>query len=537
MHERQVSAGRLSDLRDGEMKEVSVDGSGVLLARVDGECFAVGANCPHYGAPLAEGALSGGRIVCPWHHACFDVRTGDCEEAPAFDSLPRFEVTIDGDEILLHLPEKMPDRRTPPMSPRDPADERVFVILGGGAAGYMAAQTLREDGFTGRVLLISREDRPPYDRPNLSKDYLQGHAEPGWMPLRPSEFYEEHGIEILLGKAAARVDTAEKTITFEDGEILSFDSLLIATGGVPRQLPFEAGTPLENVLTLRSFADTDAIMATAGDDAKAVLIGASFIGMEAACSLKVRGCDVTVVAPDSVPFEKTLGTEIGRLFRGIHERNGVNFKLGSHVRNFIGKGRADGVLLENGEVLAADLVLVGVGVDPATDVIRGVGLHEDGGVIADGRLRIAEDVYAAGDIAHFPDARTGEITRIEHWRTAMQQGRTAAHNMAGKPVVFAGVPFFWTDHFGSTLRYVGHARDWDRIMFDGEVGSEEFLAYYIKDHRILAVAGMNRDADLAVWEELIRLNLVPSPSELEGRSTGPEPAASVFPEVRASPSL
>src|SRR5687768_4650889 len=286
MHKRQVSAGRLSDLRDGEMKEVSVDGSGVLLARVDGKCLAVGANGPHYGPPLAEGALSGGRIVCPWHHACFDVRTGACEEPPAFDALPRFEVTIEGDEILLHLPEKMPDRITPPMFPRDPADERVFVILGGGAAGYMAAQTLREDGFTGRVLLISREDRPPYDRPNLSKDYLQGHAEPEWMPLRPREFYDEHGVEIVLGKAAARVDIAGKSITFEGGEILSFDSLLIATGGVPRKLPFEADTPLANVFTLRSFADTDAIVTAAGDGAKVVVIGASFIGMEAACSLK-----------------------------------------------------------------------------------------------------------------------------------------------------------------------------------------------------------------------------------------------------------
>ena len=516
MNTRHVEVAKLSDIRNGEMKEVSVGETKILLARVRDECYAVGAHCPHYGAPLAEGTLSGDRIVCPWHHACFDVRTGNFEEPPAFDSLPKFDVTIDGGGIVVHLPDGAPDRRTPAMSGRAPADERTFVILGGGAAGFMAAQTLREENFTGRIVVISSDDRLPYDRPNLSKDYLQGHAEPAWMPLRPEGFYSDHDIEVRLGERVKNVSFESKQITFASGGTMQYDSLLVATGGVPRSLPFS--TPEQkNVYLLRSFADTDAIIAAAGDKARVAVIGASFIGMEAACSLKTRGCDVTVISPDRVPFEKTLGTEIGTLFQNIHERNGVKFKLGAHVTGFAGSsGRAESVVLEGGEQIAADVVVVGIGVSPSTDFLADIALHKDGGVLADEHLRIGPDVYAAGDITHFPDHRTGELTRIEHWRTAMQQGRTAARNMAGKATRFTAVPFFWTTHFGSTLNYVGHAAGWDRIIFDGDVGKEDFLAFYINHHRILAVAGMNRDRDIAVWEELIRMNRVPSPAQLNG---------------------
>ena len=513
MNDQEVAVANLSDLKDGEMKEVSVGETKILLARVAGKCYAVGANCPHYGAPLVEGVLSGDRIVCPWHHACFNVKTGDFEEAPAFDSLPSFDVKVEDDQIFVRLPENAPDRRTPSMTKRDAKDERLFVILGGGGGGYMAAQTLREDGFTGRVVMITRENRLPYDRPNLSKDYLQGHAEPAWMPLRSEDFFAENDIEVLCEKEAASVDAGAKIITFKDGESLEYDSLLIATGGTPRKLPFQTEKQ-ENVFLLRSFSDTDAIAAVADKGKRAIVIGASFIGMEAASSLRTRGCEVTVVAPDEVPFMKILGPEIGKLFQDVHERNGVKFKLGAHVKSFEGNGKVGAVVLENGERLEADFVVVGVGVKPATDFLYGVELHKDGGVIADNHLRIAENLYAAGDIAHFPDSRTGEDTRIEHWRTAMQQGRTAAHNMSGKRTAFTAVPFFWTTQFDTTLNYVGQVKDWDQIIFQGEVEKQDFLAFYIKEHRILAVAGMNRDREMAVWEELIRLNQVPAVDHL-----------------------
>lgn len=513
MKEQEVAVARLSDLKDGEMKEVSAGETKVLLARVGGKCYAVGANCPHYGAPLVDGALNGRRIVCPWHHASFDVTTGDLEEPPAFDSLPRFEVTIENDQIVVHLPENAPDRRTPAMSKRDVKDERVFVVLGGGAAGYMAAQTLREDGFAGRVVMITRERRLPYDRPNLSKDYLNGHAEPEWMPLRSEEFFAENDIEIMRDKEVINIDSAAKSITFKDGENLAYDSLLIATGGTPRKHPFQS-VAHENVFLLRSFSDTDAIIAAAEKGKRVIVIGASFIGMEAASSLKTRGCEVTVVAPDKVPFMKILGEEVGKLFQDVHERNGVKFRLGASVKSFAGNGKVEAVVLENGERLEADLVVVGIGVKPATDFLEGVELHQDGGVIVDKNLRVCENLYAAGDVVHFPDARTGESLRIEHWRTALQQGRIAAHNMAGKVTEYTSVPFFWTTQFDATLNYVGHAKRWDEIIFQGDVNERDFLALYVKDDRVLAVAGMNRDRELAYVEELIRMNRVPSPERL-----------------------
>jgi apoptosis-inducing factor 3 len=514
MNDREFAVAKLSELKDGEMKQVSAGGTEVLLARVGGKCYALGAHCTHYGAPLVDGVLSGERIICPWHHACFDVKTGDLEEPPAFDALPRFEVRIDGEQILVEVPEGAPDRRTPTMVGKARGDERQFVVLGGGAAGFMAAQTLREEGFAGRVILVSREDRAPYDRPNLSKDYLQGHAEPEWMPLRPGEFFAENDIEIWSDKEAVKVDTNAKEITFDDGLILRYDSLLIATGGTPRRLPFQTGTQA-NVFLLRSFADSDAIVSAAESGKRAIVIGASFIGMEAASSLRVRGCDVTVVAPGEAPFDKVLGPEIGKLFQHIQATNGVKFRLGEQVGSFAGTGgQVDAVVLENGERLETDLVVVGVGVTPATTFLDGVELHKDGGVIADEFLMIAPDVYAAGDIVHFRDPRTNELARIEHWRTAMQQGRVAAQNMAGEKKPFDAVPFFWTRQFDETLLYVGHAKTWDEIIFQGNVELHDFLAFYVKDDRILAVAGMNRDRDMAIWEERIRSNQALSADQL-----------------------
>ena len=527
MNIRQVAVGNLSELHNGDMKQVSVEGAEILLARVNDRCFAVGAHCPHYGAPLVEGTLSGDRLVCPWHHACFNVENGDCEEPPAFDALPSFPVSINNGEIVLHLPAEVPDRRVPEMTKRNSQDKRVFVVLGAGAAGFAAAQTLREDGFGGRLVMITGEDRLPYDRPNLSKDYLQGHAEPAWMPLRSKEFFKDHDITTMLGRTVSALSVPDKVISFVDGETFNYDSIVIATGCVPRRLPsLTTREPQSDVFVLRSFSDSDAIAAAAADGKKVVLIGASFIGMEAACSLKIRGCDVTVVAPDAVPFEKTLGPEIGRLFQRIHERNGVRFQLGKQVSTLDGDESVKAVVLDTGERLEADLVVVGIGVSPATGFIEGIQLHDDGGVITDRNLMIAKDTYAAGDIVHFPAGDTGELIRIEHWRIAMQQGRTAAHNMAGKPSPFEGVPFFWTTQFGSTLNYVGHTKGWDQLIIDGDIGSEDFLAFYVKNARVRAVAGMNRDRDIAVWEELIRLDKVPPLDRVVDSATQVLPAGS-----------
>ncbi len=497
------------------MKEFQAGETPVLLTRVDGKCHAVGARCTHYGAPLVDGALVGDKIICPWHHACFNAATGDLLEPPAFDALPNYPIRIEGDNIFVEISDDAADRRTPTMSKRDLSiDKRLFVILGGGAAGYMAAQTLREDGFRGRILIVTRENRLPYDRPNLSKDYLFGHSEPEWMPLRPDEFFDEHDIETIFEKEAVGVDASGKRITFGDGSEIDYDSLLLATGGVPRQIDLP-GSDLKNIFTLRSFDSADEIIAAAENAKRAVVIGASFIGMETAASSKKLGLSVTVIAPDKVPFEKTLGAEIGTLFRKIHESNGVEFRLGNHVARFEGDHQVQSVVLESGERLDADLVVVGIGVMPATAFLTGVELHKDGGVIADRNLRISADIYAAGDSVHFPDARSGENIRIEHWRTSLQHGRIAAHNMTGIETVYDSVPFFWTTQFDSTLNYVGHAKSWDEIIFNGDVSGKDFLAFYVKDDRVLAAAGMNRDHDLAQIEELIKLDRMPPTQSLK----------------------
>lgn len=514
MTHKEITVATTDEFTDGEMKQVSAGGTDILLARVNGKYHAVGAHCTHYGAPLAEGALSGDRIVCPWHHACFNAKTGDLEEPPALDSLPCYEVRVDGESVIVSLPDEVPDRRTPAMTTRDSsADARLFVILGGGAAGYTAAQTLREDGFKGRVLMITREDRLPYDRPNLSKDYLQGHAEPEWMPLRADDFFAEHDIEVLRDKEVVSVDAAKKTITFKDGYTLTCDSLLIATGGTPRPLDIP-GSELKNIFVLRSFHDADAIIEAARGASRAVVIGASFIGMETASSLTERKLSVTVVAPGEVPFEKTLGPEIGKLLQQVHEAHGVQFKLGASAARFEGDGAVKWVVLESGERIEADLVVVGVGVRPATTFLEGVQLHKDGGVFVDRHLRAADGVFAAGDIAFFPSSITNERQRIEHWRTAQQQGRVAAHNMAGKEIEFDGVPFFWTRQFDAGLLYIGHAKGWDEIIYEGDVPARDFLAYFVSANRVLAVAGMNRDRDMAALEELMRLGGMPTPARL-----------------------
>jgi NADPH-dependent 2,4-dienoyl-CoA reductase/sulfur reductase-like enzyme/nitrite reductase/ring-hydroxylating ferredoxin subunit len=512
---RELRLASTSDLRGGEMKEVSAGETRILLARVGESIHAVSAVCPHYGGPLAEGVLCGTRVVCPWHHAAFNVVSGDLEEPPALDALMRYDVRIEGEDVFVSVPEDAPDRRVTAMATRDNiADSRQFVIIGAGAAGYAAAQTLREEGFRGDVVMITREDRAPYDRPNLSKDYLQGHAEPEWMPLRPEEFFTEHDIRLVLNREVTRVDARTKTITFNGGETMDYDALLVATGGAPVRLNIP-GSDLKNVCVLRSFADADSIIEVAGRSRHVVVVGASFIAMEAAYSLRERGLEVTVVAPSHEPFEHTLGPEVGAAFRRLHESHGVRFKLGSIVYRFEGTHKVEAVTLDNGERIETDMVVVGAGVRPVTHFLEGVELDKAGGVIVDSRLCAADGLYAAGDIANFEDPRTGERVRIEHWRTALQQGRAAARNMVGCDVAFAGVPFFWTRQFDAGLLYVGHATSWDEIVYHGDVASHDFLAFYIKDKRVLAVAGMNRDLELAALEELLRLDRLPTPEQLK----------------------
>ncbi|MEH2275775.1 MAG: FAD-dependent oxidoreductase [Nostoc sp.] len=525
MKQIEAVVANINDLNDGEMRQVAVGETEILLTRLDGKFHAVGAHCSHYKAPLAEGVLSGHHVVCPWHNAYFDVRTGDQLEPPGLDSLTCYQVRIEGENVIVSVPEETTGLRSPAMAQFNPdADKRTFVILGAGAAGVHAAETLRVAGYQGRIVMITQDDRLPYDRTKLSKDYFIGKTSSEEMPLRSPDFYKEHAIEVLLNKRVEQVQTTAKAITFSDsasssdagasGDSLNYDALLVATGGKPLQLDIP-GADLQNVLTLRSFDDTDRILTLSKQKGQAIVIGSSFIGMETAAGLSQHGLQVTVVSPDSVPFKKILGEEIGKIFQQVHEENGVSFKFGRKAVQFEGSDKVEAVILDNGDRLKADIVIVGIGVQPATDFLQGIDLHpKDGSVVVDEYLRAADGIYAAGDIARYPDWRTNESLRVEHWRVAAQQGRIAAHNMAGKAVKFRGLPLFWTMQFKFPLRYIGHAQSWDEIIVDGDLQKQEFIAFYVKNNQVLAVATSHKDTETAAISELMRLNQMLTVEEL-----------------------
>ena len=494
MSQQETEVAVLQAIEPGGTKQVEVDGEKVLLLRDGNSVHAVGATCPHAGGPLAEGVRNGDRIVCPWHKAAFCIRTGAVQDPPALDALPRYGVRVDAGRILLTKPAPAP--AAPPAAP----DGRCFVIVGAGGAGAVAAQTLREEGFTGRVVMLDGANRVPYDRTVLSKYALSGRKGAEKSPLQTQSFYREHGIERRTAEAA-RIDAEARRITCADGTVLDYDAALLATGAAP-VLPSIPGATLRHVHTLRSRADADAILAQAERSERAVVLGASFIGMEVAASLRERGLDVVVVGKEAAPFAKQLGEEVGGAFVGLHERQGVSFRLGREVASLEGDGQVSSVALEGGERIAADLVVVGFGVKPATSYAEGLARRDDGGLVVDATLRAAPGLYAAGDVASFPHRGDGEPIRVEHWRVAQQHGRVAALNMLGRDISYDAVPFFWTIQYMKRLDYVGHAESWDSVVLHGDLRKPEFLAYYVKEGRVAAAAGLGRDGDTAALIEL-----------------------------------
>ena len=482
-----------SDLAEGAMQGVEAGGRKVLLARIGGEVHAMGAVCPHAGGPLAKGVLHAGVVTCPWHKAAFHVATGRCTEPPAVDDLPRFDVRVSEGRIFVTAGAE--SETVERAQPTAATDDRCMVIIGAGAAGALAAQTLREEGFAGRVVMIGREDRLPYDRTVLSKYTLGGTEGKEKTPLQDAAFYERHRIERIAGEVE-RIDAEARSVTVSGHPPIAYAAALVATGGTPRSLGIPGGD-MRGVFTLRTQADAEAIVVAAEGATRAVVAGAGFIGMEAAASLRGRGLEVTVVAPQGVPFEDKLGAEVGGAFQRVHEEKGVKFRMNDKVSAVEGDGRVERVRLEGGGVLEADLVLVGLGVIPATQPLTGIELRQDKGVAVDQRLRAAEGLYAAGDIAAFPLQGDGEAVRVEHWRVAEQQGRVAAMNMLGREAVYDAVPYFWTSHFKKRLDYVGHAETWDEVVIDGDLQKPEFLAFYVKSGRVTALAGWSRNAQAA----------------------------------------
>jgi len=483
----------LAELRQEEPVAGQLDGEPVLVVRTGDGIHAIGATCTHYGGPLAEGLIAGDTVRCPWHHACFSLRSGEALAAPALNPLPRWETEVrDG---TVYLGRKI---EAAPLSPRGRsavAPEPV-VILGAGAAGSAAVETLRREGFDGRIVLVDPESEAPYDRPNLSKDYLAGSAPEEWIPLRPTGFYEEHGVERRADPAIS-LDPARREVRLGSGERLEYGTLLIATGATPRSLDVP-GAGHTHVHTLRSLADCRRIIADAETGRSAVVVGAGFIGMEVAASLRARGLAVTVVAPDDVPFERVLGPELGVVLWRAHEQNGVDFRLGQIVASI----EADRVVLDDDTAIPADLVVVGVGVRPETALAEAAGLRVDDGIVVDEHLRTSDPrIYAAGDNARWPDPRSGEPVRVEHWVVAQRQGQAAARNMLGRAEPYRDVPFFWTVQFGVGVSYVGHAPGWDRVETEGDPADGDAAFRFLRKGRVLALATIGRDRE-SLREEL-----------------------------------
>ena len=499
------------DLPDGGMVLGQVDAEDVILVRRGGEFFAVGAVCTHYHGPLSDGLVVGDTVRCPWHHACFSLRTGEALRAPALDPISCWRVEKVGDkafvwEKLAQAAAKtavVSSKSSPNSSPnsssnsssKSSSNSRALpasvVIVGGGGAGLAAADMLRREGYDGTLTMISADDSPPYDRPNLSKDFLAGTAPDDWIPLRSSEYYSDRRIDLVLGSLVSSLDIRRRQVKLESGRTYEFGALLIATGAEPIRLQIEGAADAQ-IHYLRTFADSRSIVAKAASAKRVVVVGASFIGLEVAASLRARGIEVYVVAPESLPLERVMGADVGLFLRGLHESHGVVFHLGSTVSRISGRS----VTLSSGTILDADFVVLGVGVRPSIALAERSGLVIDRGIAVNEYLETSvSGIFAAGDVARWPDPHSGERIRVEHWVVAERQGQAAAKNILGQREPFTAVPFFWSQHYDVAVNYVGHAETWDAVKIEGQLdlNRRDCAVTYKRSGRSLAVATISRD--------------------------------------------
>ena len=477
----------LAELPDGGKLVGHVGEEAVLLVRRGADVFAIGAHCTHYHGPLGEGLIVDDTVRCPWHHACFDLRTGEALRAPAFSPVDTWQVEQRDGKIIVR--EKRQPPETKPRAKRD--DPKRIVIIGGGAAGFAAAEMLRRQKYEGGIVMLSSDDAPPVDRPNLSKDYLAGSAPEEWLPLRDQSFYSDNAIDLRLNTAVAAIDPKAREVALAGGEKLPFDRLLLATGAEPVS-PSIPGAKPSDVLVLRSLKDCRTIIERAKTARRAVVLGASFIGLEVAASLRARDIEVHVVAPEEHPMEKILGRDFSRLVYAIHEQHGVIPHLGETARGLEGRR----MTLSGGSVLEADLIVAGLGVRPRLDLAEAASLKIDRGVAVDSFLETsAPGIFAAGDIARWPDPLTGDPIRVEHWVVAERQGQAAALNMLGRREPFDAVPYFWSQHYDVTIAYVGHAEKWDDLVVEGNIADKDGLVRMRRAGRTLAVASVFRDLE------------------------------------------
>eukprot|EP01094_Clydonella_sp_ATCC50884_P015476 TRINITY_DN2607_c0_g1_i1.p1 TRINITY_DN2607_c0_g1~~TRINITY_DN2607_c0_g1_i1.p1 ORF type:complete len:532 (-),score=181.21 TRINITY_DN2607_c0_g1_i1:88-1683(-) len=515
----------VEELKDGEMKEVAVDGAKILLSRVDGEFFATSHQCSHYNAPLAKGVLVGSRVRCPWHGACFDVKTGDIEDAPTVGCLVSFPVRVDGGRVFVSgTAEQFKERRrikTCGGNIEVDASAGTAVIVGGGAAGLAAASSLRENGYRGRVVMLSRESVPPYDRVKCSKALS---VKLDSILLRPAEWYQENAVELRLGVWATGVDTDASSVALSDGSAIAYTDLVLAPGADARRLPVP-GFDSSNVFTIRTIDDAHALNSAAPKGVEnVVILGLSFIATEAAAIFKSikKAQNVTMCGFEKVPLERVLGPAIGMCVQRLHEKKDVKFEFEAGLDSFeVADGKVTAVKLNNGKTLPADIVIVGIGAVCNTGFIRdnatlAAKVDRDGGVRVNEFLQVVPHVYAVGDIARYPYHLTGEMVRVEHWGHAEQQGRICAQTICGNPTPFRSVPFFWSVQYGKSFRYTGHALSYEETVVQGSLEENTFVAFLCKGEQILAVVTLGTDPAAAAAAELFHLGKMPRASQVRG---------------------
>jgi NADPH-dependent 2,4-dienoyl-CoA reductase/sulfur reductase-like enzyme/nitrite reductase/ring-hydroxylating ferredoxin subunit len=494
----------LSALTQATPKTVEIGGTKILLIRDGDAVRGFSATCPHAGAPLDKAAVCEGKLICPWHKAMFDLTDGALLEPPALDPLRRYPVRVEGNNVFAS-PEPIVDAPTPAV----PEDARTMAIVGAGAAGVAGACALREFGFAGRIVLIGAEPGAPYDRTALSKAVLQGKTAPDEAPaLRPVEFWSEHRIERLHDRVD-RLDPSASKLSLAGGSDLSYDAVLLASGGTARRLDVPGATR-PGVHQLRTREDAAAILNGALKDPRGkpgvVIVGGGFIGLEAASALRSQDLAVEVVIQHPLPLASILGEAVAARLKALHEENGVVFRIGT-VAKIEGEGEDEnegeqgpvtGVVLEDGSRIAAGLVLTGIGVTPATRFAQALDLAEDGGLDTDRSMRVAGRVFAAGDIARFPfgDDERNHI-RVEHWRVAQQQARVAAACMLGLEAQFDQPPLFWTLQHGKRFEVQGHPDGFDRVEIDGDLAALDFVARQYRGDALVGLVGCGRDTAMA----------------------------------------
>ncbi|QCR34655.1 FAD-dependent oxidoreductase [Nissabacter sp. SGAir0207] len=474
----------LSALTDSQPKSITLDDTKIMLVKRGDRVNAFQATCPHAGAPLAEGAICDGQLVCPWHKAVYSLDDGQLMEPPALEGLTRYAVKVENGMVWVD-----PQASQPPVTPEDVGDRGTLVIIGSGAAGSAALAALHERDYAGKIVVIDREKQAGYDRTALSKFVPMGQMKVDEVPaLLDDEVTEDTHVERLVAQVA-HIDSQNQVVVLENQRRIPFDKLLIASGGKP-QVPDLPGVQLSGIHVLRNLQHEKTLLHAVDTLKELVIVGSNFIGMEMAAALRKRGIAVTVIAPHPLPFETQFGPRIAHYFRQLHEAQGVNF-IDGKAAAFEGGERVEAVVLEDGRRVPTHLVLLATGIEPVTSFIHDLPLAEDGSLQVNEQMAAADNIYAVGDIATFP--YEGRPIRIEHWRVAQQQGRVAAVNMLGGNEPFDRIPFFWTQHYGTRYDYLGHPEKWDQIDLIGSLEEKNFIALYGLKEQLVAVVATGRE--------------------------------------------